>query len=416
MIASQALLDLFRKIRFDEKSLLGETLNKLTTEACLQTDATRCAVWLYNKEKSKIICRSLSKCTTDNSGHKEVSSTPEDLSINREDYPDYFKFMDDQRSIQASDALTHPATKCLADSYLKPLGLKSLFDTPIWQMDNVIGVLCLEYDFPKEGWSSDEKIFIYGLADLAAKVYDHYIALDLVEKLASLGKLSAALSHELKNPLHLILNSSNVLLKQLQSDREEFDIGSNTEYLKIINDNCVRATRIIESILAQARGEQDKLAPVNSIVEDSMHLIWSYLRNDDCLNIDYPEYELDPNIHKKVPKIEFQRILINIMENSVKSLREKAEKDGENFIPELKVTTEVVGDNIRLSIYDNGIGIPEENKQKIFNPFFTTDKKDGVGLGLFIVSELVRSLEGEIKLNSQEGEFCKVEILLPIIT
>lgn len=445
MSSNKILLELFKETSFDNSTHLGLVLEKLTEKTCTFLNTDRASVWLYNENKSKILCHSLSvkEGDSDTTIDRQFGAG---MAMDSDSFPEYFRAMDSQRSIEAVDAHKHPAFQAMTSTYLDPLNIKSIYDAPIWLMNKVIGVVCLEYKDPKSDWDANERMLINGIADLAAKIVEHYNVLVLVEKLesqnknlentlrertkvlhdahtllfrqeklASLGKLSAALSHELKNPLHLILNASTILKDVCKNpDKSQMDSKEIKEYLQMISDNCYRATKIIDSILAQSKNERDHQAPINEVVADSVQMMWNASQEDNH-ELTYPDCRLAPEVIKHVPKMEFQRVLINVLENSMRSLRKKiSNTQSANFKPQLKIQTHVLDDHILLQIRDNGIGVARENLDKIFDPFFTTDEKIGVGLGLFIVNELVRSMDGSIQVDSVKDEYFDLKISLPL--
>ncbi|MCX6350307.1 MAG: HAMP domain-containing sensor histidine kinase, partial [Bacteroidetes bacterium] len=101
---------------------------------------------------------------------------------------------------------------------------------------------------------------------------------------------------------------------------------------------------------------------------------------------------------------DISRVLLNIFSNALYAL-EKKKKENPDFKPKLIVTTERKSEQISISIKDNGDGIPDEIKHKIFEPFFSTKPSgDGTGLGLSISNDIIKSHGGEITLNSKVGE------------
>jgi signal transduction histidine kinase len=112
---------------------------------------------------------------------------------------------------------------------------------------------------------------------------------------------------------------------------------------------------------------------------------------------------------------EITRVLLNLISNGAYATREKASHDGEIYRPTLSASTKNLGDRVEIRIRDNGIGIPADIKEKMFNPFFTTKPPgEGTGLGLSISHDIiVKQHGGSIEIDTKPGEFTEVRIVLP---
>ena len=109
------------------------------------------------------------------------------------------------------------------------------------------------------------------------------------------------------------------------------------------------------------------------------------------------------------------KLLLNLISNGVYATRDKTSPDGKIYRPTLTASTKDLGDRVEIKIRDNGIGIPPEVKEKMFNPFFTTKPPgEGTGLGLSISHDIVvKQHGGSIEVDTQPGEFTEVRIVLP---
>jgi len=261
------------------------------------------------------------------------------------------------------------------------------------------------------------------------------------EKLAALGELTAGVAHEIKNPLNFVKNfseSSEELLTELNEAVEMTDETreEQLEEIKSIADILVdnfgrirhhtaRADRIVHDMLSMGRDEANtQKVELNSIVEENAKLAFHGARaqNQDVqLKINK---DLDPEIGSVhiVPQ-DIGRVILNIVGNACyetnKKLAELREKEGDEairkYMPELHITTRRAGDMAKISIRDNGDGIPEHLINKIFNPFFTTKPTDkGTGLGLSMSNDIVREHGGQITVSSSPGEFTEMAIDLPL--
>ncbi|HNR18444.1 MAG TPA: cyclic nucleotide-binding domain-containing protein [Bacteroidia bacterium] len=246
------------------------------------------------------------------------------------------------------------------------------------------------------------------------------------EKLASLGQLTAGIAHELQNPLNFVNNFALLttgLISDYKSEQnaEEQkaileDILANVER---IHQHGTRASRIIKRMVDHSRlskGEFE-MTNLNSICKEYLFLAYAGIKS----NIHGFECKLIENYDEKVPLIstvpqDVARALLNIINNAFYALNDKKNnpETAPDYSPQLTVSTKLENEKIFISIKDNAIGIPDEIKEKIFNPFFTTKPPgDGTGLGLSISHDIVRNLNGEIVLKSKVGEGTEFVISFP---
>ena len=126
--------------------------------------------------------------------------------------------------------------------------------------------------------------------------------------------------------------------------------------------------------------------------------------------------DLDPEIGmvEVVPQ-EISRVFLNLITNAYQALDEKRRTNGPDYEPELRVTTRRLGDQAEISIRDNGPGIPEELRERIFEPFVTTKAPgEGTGLGLSLTMDILTRHGGTISLDSEAGAFTEMRIVLPL--
>jgi len=249
------------------------------------------------------------------------------------------------------------------------------------------------------------------------------------EKLASLGQLTAGIAHEIKNPLNFVNNFSEVSMELIEEALEEIaqieenehasetagilaDIKSN---LDKIHEHGTRANSIVSSMLQHSRGGSGKKDPtdLNALIKEYVNLSFHGMRagkNPIDLEI---ELNLDPEI-KEVPLIkeDFTRVIINLCNNAFDAMRVKKyevqstkyeveEGNDLDYLPKLVVSTNLENGQVRISIADNGSGIPDEIKDKILQPFFTTKKgTEGTGLGLSITNDIIEAHGGSISVES----------------
>ncbi|MEG4349300.1 AAA family ATPase [Microcoleus sp. LAD1_D3] len=255
------------------------------------------------------------------------------------------------------------------------------------------------------------------------------------EKLASLGALTAGVAHEIRNPLNFV-TSLATLSEDLTSEiAEEIDRQSqnlDSESLELINENLTylkrnvseineqgqRANSIIQSMLMHARseGSSRQKTDINALVAQSLQLAYHSIRaKDKTFNLTI-ETDYDKSIEElDVAFSDLSRALINIIDNACYASYIKQSKMTADFNPTVSVTTKNLGTAIEIRIHDNGIGIPKENQQKIFLPFFTTKPPgQGTGLGLSITHDIiVGQHRGNLEVQTETGNYTEFIITLP---
>ncbi len=252
------------------------------------------------------------------------------------------------------------------------------------------------------------------------------------EKLASLGGLSAGIAHEIKNPLNLIINSSQLVTMKLDSikellssERDKDEILNSQEFkeelkeideiCEIINSSGTRADRIIKGMLSQARSQSSKKEIQNlaDICRQGLNLAYHSMRaKEDAISVEIIE-DIESEIHYNCYFEEIERAIINLVDNSFDALKEK-KYNNEEFKPCLNLTLKRVDQSIQIIVRDNGPGIPKSLLEKVKEPFFTTKPTGkGTGLGISMINDIVTSQSGELDIHSVEGEFTEIKIILP---
>lgn len=248
------------------------------------------------------------------------------------------------------------------------------------------------------------------------------------EKMASLGELTAGIAHEIQNPLNFINNFSEVNTELLDEMEKEIksgdaapvlDLAENirANNLKIIHHGK-RADGIVKRMLQHSRSGSGQKQPtdINALAEEYLHLSYQGLREKDKTFNCKMEINLDPGARNivVVPQ-DLSMVLLNLFNNAFYSLSEKKKLGLPGYDPVVQLSTRKTGDKVEIRVRDNGMGIPGEVRDKIFQPFFTTKPTgQGTGLGLSLSSDIVRAHQGTIQVTSTEKEMAEFRIELPL--
>lgn len=257
------------------------------------------------------------------------------------------------------------------------------------------------------------------------------------DKLASLGQITAGIAHEIKNPLNFVTNFaegsvelseelSELLEEQkvkLPEDQYELmleligDIQGNS---KIIQENGIRADRVVKRMMEQARADRGEARKVdlNSLIDENIYLAYHGFR----ANVPNFYADIERNFDPNLPPVEvvpqdIGRVVLNIFQNACYAINQKQQQLGSSYTPMISVSTQLQDQEVTIRLRDNGPGIPRKIQDKIFKPFFTTKPSDtdNTGLGLSISHDLiVIGHQGEIEVNSEWGEFSEFLIRLPL--
>lgn len=254
------------------------------------------------------------------------------------------------------------------------------------------------------------------------------------EKMASLGELTAGIAHEIQNPLNFVNNFSEVSMELIDEMQEELLHGDKDEAVDISNSikqnlekirhHGRRADGIVKGMLQHSRASSHtkETTDLNKLADEYLRLAYHGLRaKDKSFNA-----ELIMHFDKNLPEIQavpqdIGRVLLNMFTNAFYATQQKQKSGAVDYKPTVTLTTEAppgAGEGakfVRITVRDNGMGIPDSVKDKIMQPFFTTKPTgEGTGLGLSLSYDIVvKGHGGTIDINSQEGEFSEFTIRLP---
>lgn len=232
------------------------------------------------------------------------------------------------------------------------------------------------------------------------------------EKLATIGRITLGIAHELKNPLNIIINGSELLQESDVDDKDR------TRMLDMIHQHGLRANDIITSMLKQARQDAyttPERVDLSKLLSHALEVFLKSLSDLDLKSKLIKKINITPHVEASLidaPGIE--RVFINIIDNAAYALGEKLLKAQSAFKPELQVDLSFQNSRCQIRVRDNGIGISTNHLTHVCDEFYTTKPPgEGTGLGLWAAKQNIEKNRGSFKIESRENEFTEVVIELP---
>ncbi|GBC78466.1 Sensor protein ZraS [bacterium HR08] len=249
----------------------------------------------------------------------------------------------------------------------------------------------------------DEAGRVYGTVHVVSDITEQVLLerrMARAEQLALIGEMAAGLAHEVKNPLAGMKGALEIILEDLPEENPHRSV------LRHVLEEIQRINRIITDLLdyARPRPPAHVRTDLNRLVEHVVSATRVQLANNHRITLEFqpapelPSLIADPD--------ELQKVVLNLLLNAIQAVRE----DGHILV---RTSYDPQERAIKLSVTDNGEGIPPENLDKIFRPFFTT-KKRGTGLGLATCQRIVAGYGGTITVTSEVGKGSTFTVTLPL--
>lgn len=235
-------------------------------------------------------------------------------------------------------------------------------------------------------------------------------------KLASIGELASNVAHEINNPMTAVLGYTALILEELEEDSPHYN------ELKAVERESYRVRDIIRGLLdfTRQRKTRKSLSDINKVIDECMTLL-KHIAEVSNINIKL-------NLSKKIPKTmvdenQMRQVFINLMNNAVHAMPNGGELcittelagAKEKGLPNFSLGNNYVGDYIVTTFQDVGCGISEEDKERIFEPFYTSKGEEGTGLGLSVTYGIVKNHGGDILVKSKLGEGAEFNVVLPVV-
>ncbi|MDW8295986.1 MAG: GAF domain-containing sensor histidine kinase [Raineya sp.] len=450
------------------EGLWNDALPLITESLHTFIEADLISIWAYDEIQGVIQCIEMYEYETQR--HIPIADIKANI-LHIQDFPTYFDVIKNENIIVANDALNNPATYELAEIYLKPMGVKSLLDVPFFMSGKLAGIICFE-QFSLRIWQPDEIFFGVSIGTFLSLTYQSLqrkrsekLLQDANEYLVKLNNEIIQQNEEIKAQAEIIreqnqeLQAQNAAIQYLNKGLEDLvkqrtaNLDAATAKLISINEELdtffYHSAHDLRRPLTNILGllELAKLQNPNQEMQEILHYInHTVLGMDAMLRklISISAFNNQP-IEKKY--IDFQEIIsesLNLLERLIEQKQVKiiteiearldfyAEREPikaiiHNLIENALIFARPEGAWVRIEIAkqenelvicisDNGIGIPEQYHQKIFQMFFRASTlSQGNGLGLYIVRKAVERLQGTIQLQSEPEKGSAFYIRLPFI-
>jgi signal transduction histidine kinase len=378
--------------------MLAETVEKSMSITCI-------SIFLYNPEK-EVFRLALVRGSAENA-IMDISFKPKDPGI---------QFLQERKGALLRPELERNPSGSKGEEVLKMMAkFQAEVCLPLIYMDRLIGFINLGHKFAEEMYYREDLDLLNTLANQVAigienaNLYENLKKSQNImrraDRLASLGTLIASLAHEIRNPLVSIKTFTQLLPERMED--EEF----RNYFLKVASGEIDRLTTLINELLGFARPSEPNLRgeDVNAIIEKIGFLIVTEARKKNIT--------ISKNFMPNLPAVnvdseQIKQVLLNILLNAVQAIP----GDGNIWIETrvVQIPREEISERfVQIEVRDTGIGIPKENLERVFDPFFST-RVDGSGLGLAISYQIVHEHGGFIDLESEVGKGTSFRVNLPL--
>lgn len=390
---------------------IAETFREVTQALAEGLGVERASIWFYGPESKSIICQDLYQ------GASKSHSSGVELFA--KDFPAYFTFLAEERTLPASDARSHPSTAEFTETYLIPNNIFSMLDAPIRTHGKTIGVICNESVGSQRTWSYTDEIFAGNVSDIISRALHAKDRIDALRKLeemnehlellverrtqelvqtskmASLGEMAGSIAHEINNPLAIILGQ--IFEARKRQETNALDPAALSRILTNIQETSLRIEKIVKGLKFFAReGSFDERVDVSflTVVEETVALCQNKL---NVQNISL-ELRIPENVRILCHPVGISHVLLNLISNSMDALESVSDK-------RIVISGEETRDSVLIRVTDSGCGIAPEIREKIIQPFFTTKPVGkGTGLGLSIVKGIIEQHKGSLCLDTNNPQ------------
>jgi signal transduction histidine kinase len=392
------------RLRVEGADARATAVRKATRISAMALEVERVGVWMLDEAHGALRCTCQYLSSSDAFEQGEVLASAA--------IPRYARAIHERRALVADDALTHPDTRELAAGYLRPRGIVSMLDAPILRAGVVVGVVCHEHVGVPRFWQAREIDFASSVADMIAIIFEQSerAELEATLKLEREGRLSEAKMEALERLARTVAHDIGTVLTvaRLHGDvLERSDDAELAQRGREIVEAVRYGTRLVRRLSAFAdprlteRGPCDVAATVRSLAP----VLRAGLFEGVELSIDAPTEDATQTL-VDAPASEIEQLVLNLCFNARDAI------EGAGWIRIAVRPLEGAEARVVVEVADSGIGMTEEVRTRMFEPYFTT-KPNGTGLGLAAVYGVVRRANGEVSVRSAPGEGTSIVVTLP---
>jgi len=386
-------------------------LQRITEVVARTVDVGRVSVWRFVGSGKSLVCEdAFDRLPARHSAGAVVTA---------ETYPAFFHTLAEGGPLAITDPMADPRTSELAASYLQPMGIGSIMNTPIRVQGAIGGFLaCAHLGEPRQ-WTPDEQTFAVAVANLISA---HMAQLDRqrleaqlrqAQKLEAIGQLAGGVAHDFNNILTVILGNAAQIADDARLPEDVRDAAAD------ISGSGERAASLTRQLLAFSRRQtmQTKVVDVNAIVRNVTRMLRRILGEDVAVRLTFapgPAYvQADAGM--------LDQVLLNLAINARDAMPGGGQLTIETSLVDIDQDSVARDEQARpgsfvcLRVSDAGVGIPADDLPHIFEPFFTTkDVGKGTGLGLATTYGIVHQHDGWIEVDSEPGRGTTFRTFLPL--
>lgn len=373
----------------------------------------RFGIWLFVDEGRAIRCLHLYQVSK--------SDMFEGAILHQKDFPGYFQAIRSQVIIPVNTTDRSQIADQLYESYLKPLGITALLDVPLFRGGKVVGVVCHEHAGNSREWTQDECNFTTSISEIISRLFSEVDRLKAensidtyqhhfmeIQRMEALGHLAAGVAHDFRNILTVIIGQCEYINDIKTLPPVVYDAITD------ILDAARRGDSLTSELLTF--GKQTPDAPQVLDLGVSVGKLRNMLQLAIGRSIDLSVAYKEPLSRVFLDPAQLERVLMNLVMNSRDAI--KSQSGSITITMEDTKITGGEGDGgtyVCLSVQDSGVGMDDQTRSRIFDPFFSTKGDKGTGLGLAIVYQIISRAGGFIETHSKEGQGTTFNLYLPRI-
>ena len=382
-----------------------QALQELAEVAAHALQINRISIWRFLEGRQAICCEFLWQST-----NRAVS---EGAILHARDFPTYFHSLALRRVVAITDVNDDAVTQEFREPYFEPLGITSMLDAPIYRAGELAGVVCHEQIGPRRHWKEQDCEFAATVADVIARLHQenarllaedelntYRTRLANLQRLDMLGRLAAGAAHDFNNILHTITGYAEDIAEAAPGKNRIAGLAEKILCAVARGSSLVRELQT----LGKEEPSQPRVIDLHETVADTCDMLATAVGPGvviDCTGLaPAGKVFIDPE--------RIARVLLNLVMNA-----RDAMPAGGTIAIGLSEATQ--GRYAVISVRDNGTGMDEATRRRIFEPLFTTKGDRGTGLGLPVVNQIVTQAGGFVEVDSVVARGTTFRIHLPRI-